>query len=1018
MPDFTPYTRHHHPHVLRLIRDAIYLPIGELEIQAWRTPEPLPFSQRFSGEALSLQVGESWGKLFDCAWFHFTGKIPPEAAGQSVVLLLDVSGEMCVVDSHGIPVRGLTNAASDYDYSLGEPGKRVLPLTHNAVGGEEIDIWADAGCNDLFGNLKNNGEIKEACIAVCREDIRVLYYDFEILVDSLKVLPETSARYQQILVSLNDAIHLLASGFSTAVVARAREVLSKSLNMQGGEPALSVSAIGHAHIDLGWLWPIRETRRKGARTFSTALANMEHYPDYIFAASQAQLFQWMKDGYPEVYAKVGQRVKDRRWEPQGALWVECDTNVTGGESLVRQLLYGRRFFQDEFNVDVRYVWLPDTFGYSAALPQIMKKAGMKYFSTQKLSWSLINAFPHQSFHWQGIDGSRILVHMLPEETYNSPALPRSLGKIESNYHDKGISDQALMVFGIGDGGGGPGEEHLERLARLKNFAGLSPVKQEWTIDFLERWAKDADRFATWVGELYLERHQGTLTTHGRNKRFNRRIEQALREWEWLASIVEITGGAAYPHDCLEKTWKEVLLYQFHDILPGSSIKRVYDETAIRYQELIEEVEAEISRCQELLVAQVDTRDNSNPAVVFNSLSWERSEWIRVVGTWQKVIVPSLGYSVVDTSQSIPLPPGLRASTDRLENELLYARFDENGTLVSLFDKTTQREMIPAGEKANQLAVYLDLGDAWDFPMDYAECAPRLMELLNVQARIDGPRAVLLQEYQLGHSRLVQEISLCAGSRRLEFNTKASWRETQSMLRVSFPVAVMAGDAAYEIQFGHLKRPTHRNTTWDLARDEVAGQKWVDLSQTDYGVALLNDCKYAHKIKGHTLDLNLIRSVPYPGPKLVKDEDMMPGEPHHGYTDQCEHTFRYALYPHTGSLAASDVIQQAYEFNIPLRVISVDTHAGEFQEKRFAQVSPRNIILETFKKAEDGQGWILRLYESLGASTIAQLCFNFPIKQVTEVNLVEEYLQNVDCPDGTLGLAFLPFEIKTIRIQQS
>jgi alpha-mannosidase len=1019
MPDFIPYTRHQLEYALGMIGKAVYQPLVPLEITAWRTTEPLPFDQRQSGEELHLKIGDKWGGLFDCAWFRFRGQAPLSVAGAPLVLLLDVNGEMCVFDEQGVPVRGLTSVGSGFDYSLGNPGKRVLPLVNPARGGEQVEVWADAGCNDLFGNLQGDGRIQEAAIAVYSEEMRALYYDFEVLLDSLHVIPEKSPRHQQILTALNDAVHHLWGGFTLESVEAARWALSPMLARRGGDPSLQISAIGHAHIDLGWLWPIRETKRKGARTFATALANMERYPDYVFAASQAQLFQWMKECYPVLYEKIRQKVSEGRIEPQGALWVECDTNLTGGEALVRQILYGRQFFRQDFSVDPRYVWLPDTFGYSAALPQIMRLAGIQYFSTQKLSWSLINTFPHHSFHWQGIDGSTIPVHMLPEETYNSPAAPRSIGYIETNYADKGISDHALLVFGIGDGGGGPGEEHLERLVRMKNFAGLSPVRQEWTGVFFEKWIKDSERFATWVGELYLERHQGTLTTNARNKRSNRRMEQALRELEWVAAMAEIETSLPYPTERLGEIWREALLYQFHDILPGSSIKRVYDESLARYQILMNEVELTIHQCQAALGSCVNTLGMRAPLMVFNSLSWEHREWVRLGENWRKVSIPALGYAVFDCAApgedfSAPV-----AETDLLENERLRVCFDRSGGIVSLFDKLNGREVIPSGEVANRLAVFRDPGDAWDFPMDYASSQPRWMELVESRAWVDGPHALLEQVYRLGHSDLVQHLQLSAGSDRLAITSQLRWRERETMLRALFPVAVQADEASYEIQFGHVRRPTHCNTTWDLARDEVAGQKWTDLSQRDYGVALLNDCKYGHRIKGHTLEIDLLRSVPYPGAKVTRDEDYAPGDAHDGYTDQADHIFRYALYAHAGDAVSGGVIQAAYEFNFPLRLLPVDAQEGGLPlQKSFIQVSAPQIVVETVKRCEDGEGWIVRMYESTRAQVMAQISFGFPVKAVQEVNLIEESLQTLEVKVDSIDLDFRPFEIKTLRVRET
>ena len=1010
MPDFKPHTTRYLDRVLEMLGRATYQPIAELAIRAWWSREPLPYGQRQGGQERRLSIGDKWGDLFDCAWFHLTGRVPESAAGQKVVLLLDVNGEMCVYDEQGVPVRGLTNVSSGFDCSLGRPGKRVLPFAELCQGGEAVDVWADAGCNDLFGNLPENGTIKEASIAVCRDDVRALFYDWEVLLDFLKVLPQNSARYQQTLAALNDASHALRD-LTPGEVEQARACLRPMLAKRGGDPSLSISAIGHAHMDLGWLWPVRETVRKAARTFATALANMETYPDYVFGQSQPQQFLWMKEQYPELYAKMKARIREGRLEPQGAMWVEADTNVSGGEALVRQLLLGKRFFRDEFGADVDTLWLPDVFGYSGAVPQLLKRAGVNYFMTQKMSWSLINKFPHQSFRWQGIDGSAVLAHMLPEETYNSSAAPRAVHKVETNYKDVGISEHALLLFGIGDGGGGPGEEHLERLARLKNLCGLSPVTQEPSTAFFAKWRSAEPRLPTWVGELYLERHQGTLTTEARNKWYNRRMEQALREWELAAAL----DDSPYPAERLQDIWREVLLYQFHDILPGSSIKRVYDESLARYAALLAEVGEGIAAAERRLAGRVDTRGLAAPVVVRNALSWERTEWVQAGGRWLRVTAPPLGYATVDAAVPAELPV-VSASPEGLENDVLRVRFNADGSIASVWDKRCGREALAAGEAGNRLAVYADQGDAWDFPMDYAERAPRYLALASAVARVDGPRAVVTQTYRLGHSELVQEIALTAGSPRLDFVTRLHWRETQSMLRTSFPVAVLADAATYEIQFGHLRRPTHRNTTWDLARDEVAAHKWVDLSQGDYGVALLNDSKYGHKVKGHTLDLDLLRSVPYPGPRLVADESVQPGEPHHAYTDQADHVFTYALYPHAGDHVAGGVIHAGYELNIPLRAVVAAPHAGQAPPSAsFLSLDARNVIVEAVKKAEDGDDLIVRLYEAAGRGERTALRFGVGVAAVWEANLMEEASAPLELAEGRVELSFGPFEIKTLKV---
>ena len=1015
MPDFKPYTVRHLRRALEEIGKQVYTTVGRLDMRAWCTREPVVYEDRRSGEERQLSIGDKWGGLFDCAWFHFTGAVPREAAGKKVDLLLDVNGEMCVFDEHGVPVRGLTLVSSGYDFSLGAPGKRVLPFLACAQGGEPVDVWADAGCNDLFGNLRGNGTVAQADVAICDDEMRGLYYDFEVLLDLLQVLPKDSARYQQILTALHDAVHALL-GSEPDPAMHARQALAPMLAQRGGDPSLRISAVGHAHMDLAWLWPIRETIRKGARTFATALELMERYPDYVFGASQPQYFLWMKEHYPTLYARICDKVREGRIEPQGAMWVEADTNVTGGEALVRQVLLGKRFFRDEFGVDVDYLWLPDVFGYSAALPQILKKAGVDYFLTQKISWNQINKFPHHSFRWQGLDGTSVLAHMFPEDTYNSSAAPRSVRKIETNYQDKDVSTHSLMLFGIGDGGGGPGAEHLERLSRLENLAGLQPVVQEPAAAFLAEWSKEADRFATWVGELYLERHQGTLTTEARNKWYNRKMELALREWEWTSMLAKLQGGASYPTDRLRDIWRETLLYQFHDILPGSSIKRVYDESLIRYAALFDEVTAGIAGGRAVLGKQINTAGMGEPVVVHNALSWTRTEWVQAGGRWVQVEVPSMGYKTVDAAVVSDDVPAATATDTVLENELLRVVFAEDGSIHSVYDKKAGREAIAPGGAANRLAVYADLGDAWDFAMDYDEAQPRYMALVSSAARTEGPRAVLEQVYRIGHSELVQEIVLTAGSYRLDFETRVRWRETASMLRTSFPVAIHADEATFEVQFGHVRRPTHRNTTWDLAKDEVAAHKWADLSQRDYGVALLNDSKYGHKVKSNVLDLDLLRSAPYPGPRLVRDEDVVPGEPHHAYTDQCDHVFTYALLPHVGDHVEGEVVRAGYALNVPLVPVPVAVHSGaEPQEASFLQVDVPNVIVEAVKKAEDGDDLIVRLYECEHKSSMATIQFGFPVQSAAEVNLMEEEPQILDLTGNGVVVSFRPFEIKTLRV---
>jgi len=986
--------------VLKRIEKSIYNVVDELKTTVWVTPEPVPFEQRMSGSRKELSIGEKWGDLWDCGWFHFTGTVPASAAGNNVVLLIDISGEACVVDGDGCPVLGLTTVASTFDYSLGFPGKRVVPLFEHARGGEVIDLWADGACNDLFGEFKNNGVLKEAYIAVCNKTMKDLYYDFEVLYELLQYIPGDKARHHSIAAALMEASKELRD-FTEKEAKRARDILAPELAKKGGSPSLTVSAIGHAHIDLAWLWPIRETIRKGARTFSTVLALMERYPDYVFGASQPQLYQWIKDHYPALYERIKEKVHSGRWEPQGGMWVEADTNITGGESLVRQILYGKRFFRSEFGQDMKILWLPDVFGYTASLPQIMKKSGIDYFMTIKLSWNEYNQHPHHTFLWQGIDGSTVLVHMPPEGTYNSSAAPRAIVKAEKEYLDKGVSDRCLMLFGIGDGGGGPGEEHLERLKREKNLDGLAPVVQEPAYRFFQRLEKNRDRYKTWVGELYLEKHRGTYTSQARSKRYNRKIEFELRELELACVLGWLISGHSYPQEDLERLWKELLLYQFHDILPGSSIKRVYDESLARYQIMMDKILALKRKAYRSWVNKIDTGDMEQPVVVTNSLSWARDEWLLVDGQWVKVNIPPMGYTVVDVSESKCQVHDIAAEHNVLENDKLRVRFADDGSIESIYDKEYNREVLSKGSCGNRLAVYNDNGDAWDFPIYYDQISCGYFKLQSASFHVDGPKAVAKQVYRYGSSTVEQEVILTCGSRRIDFATKVDWHESHKMLRTSFEVDVMTNEAVCDIQFGSIKRPVHRNTSWDMAKFEICAHKWVDLSQRDYGVALLNDCKYGYKVHKNVIDLNLLRSSKYP------DEQ----------ADQGVHEFTYALYPHPGDHVEGEVDKAGYELNIPPGVIPLEPdNDGIMDDKKsFMEVEDENIVVKTVKKAEDSNDIIIRLYENSGAGTSGRIRLLFPFKSVHLVNMMEEELEKLDTEGENVQLYFRPYEIHTLKV---
>ncbi len=986
---------------LKKIHKSIYKKISKLKAIAWVTKEPVPYQERMTGKKSEINIGEKWGEHWDCAWFNFIGQVPVAAKDKNIVLLIDLNGEGCLFDDKGCPVRGITNVNSTFSTFLGEPGKRVLQYKEKAAGSEIVDIWIEAGNNDLFGDYKGNGTLKEADIAICNINMRQLYFDFFVLYDLMKSISVESARYYSILYTLKEAASLLKE-YSESEAQEARKVLQPELEKKSATPSLSISAIGHAHLDLAWLWPIRETIRKGSRTFSTVLELMERYPDYVFGASQPQLYQWMKDHYPQLYKKIKEKVVEGRWEVQGGMWVEADTNIPSGESLVRQFLYGKRFFRKDFGKDMEVLWLPDVFGYTGSLPQIMKKSGVNYFMTQKLSWNEHNQFPHHTFYWQGIDGSKVLTHMLPEETYNSPSCPRSARQIEKNFLDKGISDRALMLYGIGDGGGGPGAEHLESLQRTKNLAGMAPVKQEPSIDFFKDIEKGAEKYKTWYGELYLERHQGTFTSQAENKKYNRKMEIILRDLEFISTLAMLYANYEYPQEQLEKLWKETLLYQFHDILPGSSIKRVYDESLTRYQQMYSQAEKLMNEVSHSLLDKDSESKGHNGYLTVNTLSWERDEWLKIDGDWTKISIPGLSYKEIFESDLEPeiTVSDIKVGEDLLENKLLKVKFAGDGSIMSVYDKVNEREVIEEGKTGNQLAVFIDEGDAWDIPVLYKEKAADYFKLSNSEFYIDGPKAAMKQEYKYGDSVIIQEVSIIEGSRRIDFDTEVDWKESHKMLRTSFPVNVFAPKANCEIQFGNIERVTHSNTSWDLAKNEIPVQKWVDLSQQDYGVALMNNCKYGYRIDNNIIDLNLLRSPNYPG------ED----------ADKGKHRFIYSIYPHQGDYIIGEVVPEAYKLNNPLKVASICGQIDSSLSKPLINLDKDNIVVEAVKKAEDDNSIIIRLYEAYGKKTEANVEFSKKPEEVFVTDLMEENGKKLDIEFLSCKLEFKPFEIHTLKVQ--
>lgn len=947
---------------------GIYIKIAALSAEYARTAEPVAFSERLSLQYNPIECGEVWSEnLWDCAWFHIMGDVPGGYKESDLFLGLDIDGEGCLFDEEGTPIRGITNVSSEFDPALAFQGKRFIPFADGTFNTKQIDLWLDAGNNDLFGRLKS-GRVCMLGIYVCNNVLRDLFYDYKFLLNLAEGMEDRRPLRMEIFYALEKVAVNFSLDSSEEKIRGLAAVLRPYLGRKGPqEPDLVFYAIGHSHLDLAWLWPIRETKRKAARTFSTALANLKLYPEYIYGASQPQQFAWIKDEYPKLYAKIVKAVGDGRMEVQGGMWVEPDTNITGGESLIRQFYYGKKFWLDEFGKTVDTLWLPDVFGFSGALPQIILGCGCKNMLTIKLSWNMVNTFPYHSFWWKGIDGSKVLVHMPPEGKYDSSASPGKIFEAAGKYSERGISKVALMLYGVCDGGGGPGREYLEYVKREKDVCGLPRVENATSAEFFSELRKDGDRLPEYQGEMYLERHQGTYTSQAKNKKYNRLAETALAEVEFACAL---TGTRKFYEHKLDEIWKEILLYQFHDILPGSSIRRVYDETEPRYKYLIDI----LNRETEQLLSQRD-----GELCVLNISSFVQEQYLENDGIWYWVAAKPFALTKLQRAKG---KGTCVASGTKVENDKIFAEFDAQGQLIYLYDKINQRLAMHRG---NIFKLYEDSFDAWDSYVGYIGSEAETIAAYQAECFNDGFRAGLTFKYKFGNSILIQTVSVAENESVLRFDNKIEWNETKKMLRVEFYPDIYAEEASFDIQFGNLKRSMKENNSHEWAQYEVCAHKWVDISERGYGVALLNDCKYGYRVKNGMISMNILRSQMYPCEKQ----------------DQDEHEFSYGLLPHVGDVFEGGITKAGYAMNRPLRLLK----GGEANSLLVCDNS--HAIIETIKPAYDGRGIIVRMYNEMPVRITAK------VESLAGRCYISDMLeQREELSDGILR--FGPYEIKTLR----
>jgi alpha-mannosidase len=977
-------------------------------VAVWHAPgEPVPVAQGLAASHEPITVGTRWGAPWGTSWFRVTGRVPEAWAGRTVEALLDLGfdagmpGFQCeglVYRPDGAPVKGL------------HPRNQWVRIGAPVAGGEEVLLHVEAASNPVIqgpnpfaptplGDKATAGSepqytLGRMDLAVLDETVSELIHDLDVLGELMHELPVDSPRRWELLRALEHALDAVDLQDVNATAAEARARLAGALARPAAPSAHRISAVGHAHIDSAWLWPLRETVRKVARTAANMTALIADEPDFVFTMSQAQQWAWIRDHRPEVWAGVKKAVADGRFVPAGGMWVESDTNMPGSEAMARQFVHGKRFFLDEFGIENEEVWLPDTFGFAAGLPQIIKAAGSKWLLTQKISWSQTNTFPHHTFRWEGIDGTRIFTHFPPVDTYNVEMSGAEIAHAVRNFKDKGRARHSLAPTGYGDGGGGTTREMVARALRMHDLEGAARVVWESPQEFFAK-AEAADpEPPVWVGELYLELHRATLTSQAKTKQGNRRSEHLLREAELWAATAAVRTGFAYPYEHLDRIWKTVLLHQFHDILPGSSIAWVHREARRTYEQVAAELTRIVTGAQRALAGE------GEQPLVFNAAPHARAG------------IPAGGAAAPAAQRAVTLSarPG---GGHVLDNGLLRVEVDARGLVVSARDLVAGRESIAPGGAANLLQLHPDFPnkwDAWDVDAFYRNSVTDLVaadEVVAVEGPGEdgrGPRVRIVRSF--GGSTLTQVLTLAPDEPRLDIDTEVDWHETEKFLKLAFPLDVHAGRYASETQFGHFHRPTHTNTSWEAAKFEACNHRFVHLEEPGWGVALVNDSTYGHDVSRTvradggtttTVRASLLRAPRFPDPE----------------TDQGVHRFRHALVP---GATIGDAVREGYRINLPERQV---TGAGEVAP--LVTVENDAVVLSAVKMADDtGGDVIVRVYESRGGRATATLTTGFPLASVTVTDLLERPLADAVAPEHTgdaVTLTLRPFELVTLRLRR-
>ena len=1004
-------------HWMRVLEKEFYEPVGEIALEGFETMEMLSPEQAMARSFAPMTPGTAWGPRWGYLWLRGEIVIPERAKGQMIVMDLRQGGEATVfVDGEAFGTRRAEWVSVAHHYICDQV------LTQNAVPGEKHALLLEAYAGHGYPGEDNDGcatgpvrpaeggfqgdyfpEPDEALrqrmgvstFGIWHEEAYQLWLDVQTIRDLLESVDPDSLRAMRLEEALE--AFTLEVDFEQeregrlADYRRVRSVIAPVLAAKNGTTSPRMAAIGNAHLDVCWLWPYRETQRKVARTFAQQVRLMDMYPAYKFIQSQPETYQICKELYPGLYERIKEKIRAGQWIADGSMWVEPDTNMTSGESLIRQIMHGKRFYKDEFGVDCQLLWLPDTFGYSAVLPQILRGCGVKYLTTQKIFWTYNGSdpFPYHYFTWEGMDGTQVtsFLHM----DYTSRTDAKTTNDRWKNRVQKRDLDSFLLPFGYGDGGGGPCRDHIEFALRQKDLEGAPKVDMAAPQDFFEDMAKAGAPKNKYVGELYFQCHRGTYTSQAAIKRGNRKSELALREAEmWSAAAAKTLP---YPAEKLDKAWKGVLLNQFHDILPGSSIARVYEEARKLYGEILDSTGEMADTARSALT------DGEEGKTYFNSLSWARRALVKHGDTYGYAVLPPCGWSS-EVDCTLPKYPVLACPMDGgfiLGNGLITVVLNTLGEIVSC----EYRGRSCIGGKGNEMRLYKDVPrkfDAWDvdsmYPMQRVEMGfDAAMELVEETPH----RCAVKVTRRFGKSVIEQEIALEADSTRIDFKTHVNWQETHRLLKTAFATGIHANEAINEIQFGFVKRPTHRSRPYDADRFEVCNHKYTALCDENRGAAVLNESKYGVSTQDDEIALTLLRAATCPDLNA----------------DKGEHEFAYSYYVWEGTFMESGVVREGYELNVP-----VTAAQGAAKAHSLMSVDRDNVIIDTVKLAEDGSGdMIIRLYESKHADTRVQLTFGFEAAQAHICDMLENRQQKLMIANSGVALEMRAFEVKTLRIRR-